>query len=249
MFTLLITLVIYWCFCFHFFTVSSHCGFFICAGLFFVHEFTHTHINQRGDQSGPDVPGVAVTVCHICCSIRRAVPSDGGLVFGNVPGAPSILIDGRAHVVQDSCCRISSCTREPAASSVARRLPSVRLSARAQLVGDLQPSGNVIARPGDRAPSYSSGDPGDRGRFARSALQRYERVHDAIVRIMNGELELRFAGHQRGPRHRQSGARGQSRCSTRSRACFSSSRAQATTLPMDPRTPLAVACARNLSAR
>jgi signal transduction histidine kinase len=28
--------------------------------------------------------------------------------------------------------------------------------------------------------------------FARSALQRYERVHDAIVRIMNGELDSRL---------------------------------------------------------
>ena len=117
---------------------------------------------------------------------------NGGLVFGNVPGAPPIPIDGRAHVVQEQPLPDSSGTREPAIF-VARRLPSggVLLLGRSlwetyslqgtllrALAIALLPTVLVILAIG--------------AIFARSATQRYERVHDAIVRIMNGELELRL---------------------------------------------------------
>ena len=117
---------------------------------------------------------------------------NGGLVFGNVPGAPSIPIDGRAHVVQEQPLPDSSRTREPAIF-VARRLPSggVLLLGRSlwetySLQGTLLRALAIALLPTVLVIL------GIGAIFARSALQRYERVHDAIVRIMNGELELRL---------------------------------------------------------
>jgi signal transduction histidine kinase len=117
---------------------------------------------------------------------------NGGLVFGNVPGMPSIPIDGRAHVIQEQLLPDSSGNREPALF-VARRLSSggaLLLGRSLWVTYGLQgtllramaiallPTVLVILAIG--------------AIFARSASQRYERVHDAIVRIMNGELDSRL---------------------------------------------------------
>jgi signal transduction histidine kinase len=117
---------------------------------------------------------------------------NGALVLGNVPGMPSIPIDGRAHVIQEQLLPDASGNREPTLF-VARRLPSggaLLLGRSLWVTYDLQgtllramaiallPTTLIILVIG--------------AFFARSATQRYERVHDAIVRIMNGELDSRL---------------------------------------------------------
>jgi signal transduction histidine kinase len=116
----------------------------------------------------------------------------GAMLFGNVPGMPLIPIDGRAHVVQEQPLPDSSGNREPAIF-VARRLAGggVLLLGRSLLeTYDLQkmllralaiallPTILVILAIG--------------AFFARRASQRFERVHDAIARFMNGELDSRL---------------------------------------------------------
>jgi signal transduction histidine kinase len=116
----------------------------------------------------------------------------GALVFGNVPGMPPIPIDGRAHVVREELLPDSSGSREPAIF-VARRLAdggvlvlgrSLRESYELQetllraLAIALLPTILAIMAIG--------------AIFGRRASQRFERVHDAIVRIMNGELDSRL---------------------------------------------------------
>ena len=117
---------------------------------------------------------------------------NGGLVFGNLQGAPPIPIDGQAHVVQEQPLPDSSGTREPAIF-VARRLPGggVLLLGRSlwetySLQGTLLRALAIALLPTVLVIL------GIGAIFARSALQRYERVHDAIVRIMNGELDSRL---------------------------------------------------------
>src|SRR5271154_2947990 len=117
---------------------------------------------------------------------------NGGMGFGNVPGMPPMPIDGRAHVIQEQLLPDSSGNREPVIF-VARRLPSggALLLGRSlwvtyglqgtllrALAMALLPTILMILAIG--------------AIFARSASQRYERVHDAIVRIMNGELDSRL---------------------------------------------------------
>ena len=116
----------------------------------------------------------------------------GALEFGDVQGMPAIPIDGKAHVVQEQPLPDLSSAREPAIF-VARKLPSggVLLLGRSlwetySLQGTLLrvmaiallPTVLVILAIG--------------AIFARSALQRYERIHAAIVRITNGDLESRL---------------------------------------------------------
>jgi signal transduction histidine kinase len=116
----------------------------------------------------------------------------GALVFGNVPGMPPIPVDGRAHVVQEEPLPDSSGNREPVLF-VARRLPSggaLLLGRSLWVTYNLQgtllramaiallPTVLVILAIG--------------AFFARRASQRFERIHDAIVRIMNGDLDSRL---------------------------------------------------------
>jgi signal transduction histidine kinase len=118
--------------------------------------------------------------------------SKGVMVFGNVPGMPSIPIDGRAHVVQDQPLRDSSGNREPAIF-VARRLSdggALLLGRSLREAYDLQETllrALAIALLPAILLSLAIG-----AIFARRALQRFERVHEAIVRIMNGDLNSRL---------------------------------------------------------
>lgn len=116
----------------------------------------------------------------------------GALVFGDVPGMPAVPVDGRAHVVREQPLPDSSSNREPAIF-VARRLADggVLLLGRSlsetyglqgtllrALAAALLPTVLVILGIG--------------AIFGRRASRRFERVHDAIVRIMNGELDSRL---------------------------------------------------------
>jgi signal transduction histidine kinase len=117
---------------------------------------------------------------------------NGALAFGNVRTLPAIPVDGQAHVVQEQLLPDSTGAREPAIF-VARRLPgggvlvlgrslwetySLQGTLLRALAIALLPTILMILAIG--------------AFFSRSASQRYERVHDAIVRFMNGELDSRL---------------------------------------------------------
>ncbi len=116
----------------------------------------------------------------------------GALVFGNVPGVPAIPIDGRAHVVQEQLLPDSSGNREPAIF-VARRLVDggvLVLGRSLREAYDLQETvlrALAIALLPTILLILAIG-----AIFARRASRRFERIHDAIVRIMNGELDSRL---------------------------------------------------------
>ncbi len=117
---------------------------------------------------------------------------DGDLVFGNLPGMPAVPIDGQAHVVQAEPVPDGSGVREPAIF-VARRLTSGgvlvlgrSLWATLDLKEALLRALAVALLPTILAILAIGAF------FARSASQRLERIHDAIVRIMNGALDSRL---------------------------------------------------------
>jgi signal transduction histidine kinase len=118
--------------------------------------------------------------------------SKGAMVLGNLPGMPSIPIDGRAHVVQEQPLRASGVNREPAIF-VARRLSNggaLLLGRSLREAYDLQETllhALAIALLPTILLSLAIG-----AIFALRALQRFERVHEAIVRIMNGDLNWRL---------------------------------------------------------
>jgi signal transduction histidine kinase len=116
----------------------------------------------------------------------------GALVFGDVPGMPEIPIDGLAHVVRKEPLPDSSGNPEPAIF-VARRRPSgevILLGRSLRETYDLQET--IL-----RAMGIALGPTillilAIGAFFAQRSSQRFERIHDAIVRIMNGELESRL---------------------------------------------------------
>jgi signal transduction histidine kinase len=117
---------------------------------------------------------------------------NGALVFGNVPALPAVPVDGQAHVVQEQPLPGGNGAREPVIF-VARRLPSggVLLLGRSlwvtyALQGTLLRAMAIALLP-TIFTILAIG-----AIFARRASQRFERIHDAIVRIMNGELDSRL---------------------------------------------------------
>src|SRR5579871_728729 len=120
------------------------------------------------------------------------VGRDGALVFGNVPGMPSIPIDGQAHLVQQQLLPDSSGLREPAIFVARRRGDGdvLLLGRSLREAYDLQETlqrALAIALLPTILLSLGIG-----AVFARRATQRFERVNDAIVRIMKGDLDLRL---------------------------------------------------------
>jgi signal transduction histidine kinase len=116
----------------------------------------------------------------------------GAMVFGNIPGMPSIPIDGQAHVIQEQPLPDSRGDREPVIF-VARRLPSggVLVLGRSlwvtyALQGTLLRAMAIALLPTILIILAIGAF------FARRASQRFERLHDATVRIMNGELNSRL---------------------------------------------------------
>ncbi len=122
----------------------------------------------------------------------------GAMLFGNVRGMPAIPVDGRAHVIQEQPLPDSSGNREPAIF-VARRLADggVLLLGRSLLeTYDLQKTllrALAIAILPTILLILAIG-----ALFARRASQRLARVHDAIVRFMNGELDSRLPAANEG---------------------------------------------------
>jgi signal transduction histidine kinase len=116
----------------------------------------------------------------------------GALVFGNVQGMPAIPVDGQAHVLQQELAPDASGAPEPAIF-VARRLPSGGVL----LLGRSLLETFILQRTLLRAMAVALPPTvlvilGIGVFFARRASQRFERIHGAIVRIMNGELDSRL---------------------------------------------------------
>ncbi len=118
--------------------------------------------------------------------------SNGSLVFGNLPGMPNVPVDGQAHVIQKLALPDSAGDFEPVIF-VARRLPTggaLVLGRSLWVTYGLR--GTLLRALGIALLPTVLMILGIGAIFARSASQRYERVHDAIVRIMNGELDSRL---------------------------------------------------------
>jgi signal transduction histidine kinase len=118
--------------------------------------------------------------------------SKGAFVFGNVPRMPLVPVDGRAHVVQERLLSDFNSIHEPAIF-VARRLADggalllgrslwdvygLRETLLRALAIALLPTILLILAIG--------------ALFARRASQRFNRIQDAIDRIINGELNSRL---------------------------------------------------------
>ena len=120
----------------------------------------------------------------------------GDLIFGNVPFMPRIPIDGQAHLVNEDVFSDPHGDKDPAIFVARRRADRGILLLGRSLREDydlqktllralaiaLLPTILLILAIGSW--------------FAHRASRRFKRVHDAIVRIMNGDLDLRlpFAG-------------------------------------------------------
>ncbi len=120
----------------------------------------------------------------------------GQLIFGNVPFMPPIPIDAQAHFVKEDVLPDSRGGKDPAIFVARRRADGGVLLLGRSLRDDydlqetllralaiaLLPAILLILAIG--------------AWFAHRASQRFKRVHDAIVKIMNGDLDLRlpFAG-------------------------------------------------------
>ena len=117
--------------------------------------------------------------------------ANGTKLFGDVPAMPAIPVDGNAHVVR------------------AQALPDASGAEPAIFVARRRPDGGVVLLGRSLREAYELQEVVLRALaiailptillilaigafFARRASQRFERVHGAIVRIMDGDLELRL---------------------------------------------------------
>jgi signal transduction histidine kinase len=124
------------------------------------------------------------------------IDPSGKLIFGNVPFMPPIPIDAKAHFVKEDVLPDPLGAKDPAIFVASRRADGGVLLLGRSLREDydlqetllralaiaLLPTILLILAIG--------------AWFAHRASQRFKRVHDAIVKIMNGDLDLRlpFAG-------------------------------------------------------
>ncbi len=120
----------------------------------------------------------------------------GKVIFGNVPFLPRIPIDAKAHFVNEDVFPDPNGDKDPAIFVARRRADgSILLLGRSLREDyDLQETllrALAIALLPTILLILAIG-----AWFAYRASQRFKRVHDAIVRIMNGDLDLRlpFAG-------------------------------------------------------
>jgi signal transduction histidine kinase len=116
----------------------------------------------------------------------------GGMVFGNVPFMPRIPVDAEAHFVNEDVFPDPHGDKDPAIFVARRRADGgVLLLGRSLREDyDLQETllrALVIALLPTILLILAIG-----AWFAHRASQRFKRVYDAIVRIMNGDLDLRL---------------------------------------------------------
>src|SRR5882757_9807882 len=116
----------------------------------------------------------------------------GEMIFGNVPFLPQIPIDAKAHFVNEDVFPDPRGDKDPAIFVARRRADGgvLLLGRSLQEVYDLQATllrALAIALLPTILLILAIGV-----WFAHRASQRFKRVHDAIVRIMNGDLDLRL---------------------------------------------------------
>ena len=118
--------------------------------------------------------------------------SKGALIFGDVPAMPAIPIDGRAHLVRESLLPESGSYSEPALFVARRRADGgvVLLGRSLREVYDLE--GTVLRALATALLPAILLILAIGAIFARRASQRFERIHGAIVKIIDGDLGSRL---------------------------------------------------------
>jgi signal transduction histidine kinase len=116
----------------------------------------------------------------------------GQLIFGNLPFLPQVPIDAKAHFVDEDVFPDPRGDKDPAIFVARRRLDGgvLLLGRSLQEDYDLQETllrALAIALLPTILLILAIG-----AWFAHRASQRFKRVHDAIVKIMNGDLDLRL---------------------------------------------------------
>ena len=116
----------------------------------------------------------------------------GKMIFGNVPFMPHIPVDARAHFVNED----PHGDKDPAIFVARRRADGGVLLLGRSLRDDYDLQETLLRSLAIALPPTTLLILAIGAWFAYRASQRFQRVHDAIVRIMNGDLDLRlpFAG-------------------------------------------------------
>jgi hypothetical protein len=120
----------------------------------------------------------------------------GQMIFGNVPFMPRIPVDARAHFVNEDIFPDPQGDKDPAIFVARRRADGGVLLLGRSLRDDYDLEETLLRSLAIALPPTTLLILAIGAWFAYRASQRFQRVHDAIVRIMNGDLDLRlpFAG-------------------------------------------------------
>ncbi len=120
----------------------------------------------------------------------------GQLIFGNVPFLPRIPIDAKAHFVDEELFPDPHSISDPAIFVARRRADGGVLLLGRSLREDYELQETLLRALAIALLPTILLILAIGAWFAYRASQRFKRVHDAIVRIMNGDLDLRlpFAG-------------------------------------------------------
>jgi signal transduction histidine kinase len=120
------------------------------------------------------------------------IDPQGRLIFGNVPFMPRIPVDGQAHFVNEDVFPDPSGERDPAIFVARRRTDGGALLLGRSLREDYDLQETLLRALAMALLPTILLILGIGAWFAHRASQRFKRVHDAIVRIMNGDLDLRL---------------------------------------------------------
>jgi signal transduction histidine kinase len=116
----------------------------------------------------------------------------GELIFGNVPFMPRIPIDAKAHFVNEDVFPDPRGDKDPAIFVARRRTDGGVLLLGRSLREDYDLQETLLRALGIALFPTILLILAIGVWFAHRASQRFKRVHDAIVRIMNGDLDLRL---------------------------------------------------------
>jgi signal transduction histidine kinase len=120
----------------------------------------------------------------------------GQLIFGNVPFMPRVPVDAKAHFVNEDIFPDPRGDKDPAIFVARRRADGGVLLLGRSLRDDYDLQNTLLRALGISLLPTILLSLAIGAWFAYRASQRFQRVHDAIVRIMNGDLDVRlpFAG-------------------------------------------------------
>jgi hypothetical protein len=120
----------------------------------------------------------------------------GQMIFGNVPFMPQIPVDAKAHFIDEDVFSDPRGDKDPAIFVARRRADGGVLLLGRSLREDYDLQETLLRALAIAILPTTLLILAIGVWFAQRASQRFQRVHDAIVRIMNGDLDLRlpFAG-------------------------------------------------------